>query len=702
MSSWLFGRNRSEEEGDEDDEYTDEGEDEYTSSGEEDEGPDGILEEDGDDVIIKESGPTSPGAPEAAIQTQEDPEKSNDPPKPTSTDNGDLPVVQQSADLVDEPTPDESDKPEKGDNGANQPEVEASGKENVPTANENPSEGVQEEESGISKGPTPVLELEPELSEDPVEDKDEMKEESKETSETQTNKNEEHQDQQGGDDTEEDSATEILNTSNTQVTNEESEQQKALEANDKTAGARQGESEDVEEATSTHEKRSLLVLAAEHDRVDILKAILSDDSEDRDTLLNSSIPPLHISITYGSTNAVQCLLRMGADPSVRPDVKKIKDEADAGVEAQLVDIPNMGRFDNLSAWELAFGKDNGEDSKEAATKKAGGWFSSGDARRKSSSIDIAPSKLEGIRHAFTAEALRCIGSDEAGRLKQLLDSGMPSTIDIGGKNLYDWCVEMGALHCEELLRPAEADRNGGAEAQNGNPGASPDKSAVLDRSTPGTESLSQLTNRIDELESLSKALSSCLDNLAEEVSVCHGLLLMGGGATALASHVRSLKALKQSKADELERYEEAWENSEDELAYWARECGEEGKEIQELMSTAIISSAEKVMNASLEGSPEDEQAQKQQLKAQAAALEHKVCSHSLGGRPARVHFSNSVLKSTPLWSSPKDSQAESFHHGSLGREYARSGRSGKKRSLGWDQTCANIEGRAARNRVRIE
>merc|ERR1712176_1004718 len=64
------------------------------------------------------------------------------------------------------------------------------------------------------------------------------------------------------------------------------------------------------------------------------------------------------------------------------------------------------------------------------------------------------------------------------------------------------------------------------------------------------ETIPQLKNRLDELDSLSMALSTCLDNLAEEVSVCHGLLLMGGGASALASHVRSLRALKAQKFSE--------------------------------------------------------------------------------------------------------------------------------------------------------
>jgi hypothetical protein len=53
--------------------------------------------------------------------------------------------------------------------------------------------------------------------------------------------------------------------------------------------------------------------------------------------------------------------------------------------------------------------------------------------------------------------LRCIGSDEVTRLEQsLINSGMPATIDIAGKDLYGWAVEMGALQCEELLRPTEA------------------------------------------------------------------------------------------------------------------------------------------------------------------------------------------------------------------------------------------------------
>jgi hypothetical protein len=96
----------------------------------------------------------------------------------------------------------------------------------------------------------------------------------------------------------------------------------------------------------------------------------------------------------------------------------------------------------------------------------------------------------------------------------------------------------------------------------------------LDRGGCGTEassSIPALTNRLDELNSLAKALSTCLDNLAKDVSVCAALLLVGCGAQALASHVRSLKAHKERKFDELERMRMAWENSEDELTYWVKQ-----------------------------------------------------------------------------------------------------------------------------------
>jgi hypothetical protein len=87
---------------------------------------------------------------------------------------------------------------------------------------------------------------------------------------------------------------------------------------------------------------------------------------------------------------------------------------------------------------------------------------------------------------------------------------------------------------------------------------------VLDH--PGEDQTNlHLINRLVELESLASALSTCLDNLAKEVSVCHGLLLMGGNASALASHVKSLKTLQDQKQGELLQAQMDWQWSEDEL-----------------------------------------------------------------------------------------------------------------------------------------
>lgn len=420
-------------------------------------------------------------------------------------------------------------------------------------------------------------------------------------------------------------------------------------------------SAETEAATTTAEKHALLVLAAEHDRVDILQAILSDESVDRTELLREGIPPLHIAVSYGSVNATNCLMRMGADPSIRPDIKAIR-EAQKQEGAPPIEVPHINRFDGVTAWELVFG-----DGTSVQEVKSTGWSLFGmqsssnldedlsesqggsqtrQRKRKIVPVNIAPSKREGIRHAFTAEALRCIGSDEVDRLRQLLDSGMPASIDIGGKNLYDWAVEMGALQCEELLRPTEAakfelemegeetanvdKRASGAPSQNASLNESDknlerQRSAVLDRTDPLNETPAQLANRLDELDSLARALSVSLDGLAEEASVCNGLLLMGGGASALASHVRSLKATKERKMDELERIGEAWENSEDELAYWAREGGKEGQQIA--TSMLVPQPFEKPTRRSSltpAKNQDEEVAQRRQFKAQIAASEQKV------------------------------------------------------------------------------
>jgi hypothetical protein len=58
-----------------------------------------------------------------------------------------------------------------------------------------------------------------------------------------------------------------------------------------------------------------------------------------------------------------------------------------------------------------------------------------------------------------------------------------------------------------------------------------------------------------------------------------------------------------------------------------KESGEAGREIAELMTPAIISSVEGDRPA-FDGSPEEEQGHRQQLKQEAALLENKVRSFS--------------------------------------------------------------------------
>jgi hypothetical protein len=122
------------------------------------------------------------------------------------------------------------------------------------------------------------------------------------------------------------------------------------------------ESDDEEEQvlTSFWEKQSLLMLAAEHDRVDILKSILTDEDEDKERLMNGGIPPLHLAITFGSVNTTQSLLRMGADPSVRPNVDEILEQKRDQPADSKVEIANIRRFHGVSAWELAFGNQSYE------------------------------------------------------------------------------------------------------------------------------------------------------------------------------------------------------------------------------------------------------------------------------------------------------------------------------------------------------
>jgi len=183
--------------------------------------------------------------------------------------------------------------------------------------------------------------------------------------------------------------------------------------------------------------------------------------------------------------------------------------------------------------------------------------------KKRSALNIAPSKLEGIKHAFTAEALRAIGSDEASRLQELLDSGLDSDmsgprLEVAGKDFLRWCIDMGAVNCEELLRArynvAETITENGKSQSNQELDVEANATSHCFLSVPGVitpVSLKSLHTRLEESESLCGALSSILDNVAEEVSVTQELLYYHGSNSALISQVRSLKSLRTRKDEEI-------------------------------------------------------------------------------------------------------------------------------------------------------
>ena len=411
-------------------------------------------------------------------------------------------------------------------------------------------------------------------------------------------------------------------------------------------------------ASSFWEKQSLLVLAAEHDRVDILKTLLNDENQDRDKLMNSGIPLIHIAIAYGSSNIAQSLLRMGADPSITPDINKVLKVRKSQPKDSKVDIPNIRRFDSVTAWELAFGNDLYDKQSMSTSTTKSKWSVFGESAAASSisvdktskrvvkPVDMAPSKREGIRHAFTAEALRSIGSDEVKRLKQLVDSGMPANIELGGKDLYEWAIEMGSPECEEILRPTKAakyeinddidsqsiklndnNKNGSVtkyEKKGENDCAEDnERSSSFIVHRPPNETIPQLKNRLDELESLANSLSVCLDNLAEEVSVCHGLLLFEGGVQTLALHVKSLRISKQQKSYELQNAQAELHDTEMELFDLMQSTGgicKENPSIAELNFAMIRDDGRD--NDPLKD--KETETNRLKMKAQIAASENKV------------------------------------------------------------------------------
>jgi hypothetical protein len=352
---------------------------------------------------------------------------------------------------------------------------------------------------------------------------------------------------------------------------------------------------------SLSERRTLLSLAAEHNRVDVIKELLSmtDSISDRQSLLQGTEgtefvpPPLHAAVAHGSIDAVACLLRMGADPSLRP----MYDESN-GEEG------NYKKYHRRSAWELAFGSwirmNEAESTKSkwfrfGSSKDNGGYVSKEGVRYKRiAGLNIPQAKLDGIHHAFTAEALRAIGSDEVDRLSQLIEAGMTPDIEVAGKTLKKWAGEMDAVASLALMMRGgfEEEEHDDEEEERDDTVQVTEGDDINADMTELDERLVGLSNKdiitlIHENESLIPALTCCRDDLAEETEMCQNILRdiqATGGKGGLTSHslldlVRSLKENRQDMEMSLAEWQRAWEEREDELDwFWEEAIGDELRE----------------------------------------------------------------------------------------------------------------------------
>jgi len=409
-------------------------------------------------------------------------------------------------------------------------------------------------------------------------------------------------------------------------------------------------------SSSLAETRNLLALAISHDRVDVLKNILEEqakiDEHIVQLLLNNTsgtsstsnnenvidaftfIPPLHIAVASSSIQATSCLLRMGANPAIRPMIpSQWEGPGWTNENGELLTCLGLGQcpwgaYHNVTAWEIAFGSASGSTSEddtrvEPEPEPVRGWFGMKSPSKKENAnakanvhaprVVLRQDQLEGIRIAFASEVLRAIGSDESGRLNELLQSGFGSGRDnkgkandndndnrvmIGDKDLRAWCDEMEAVKCTELLKgnvsnstetiseeitqPKELGAGAGAGAGSGGINTKATEETVVvstekvtdeiisdakeqvDPDTiqiPGTQydlaALETLQQNIAIHTTLIEALSTSIDVMAEEVSTTHGLILQKDHPTneLLLSQVRSLKEKRGEAEDEIGYWE---------------------------------------------------------------------------------------------------------------------------------------------------
>ena len=419
--------------------------------------------------------------------------------------------------------------------------------------------------------------------------------------------------------------------------------------------------EGEDEMPTVEDQRSLLSLGAEHDRVDVIKELLNDsplvesllagvqgdierEEDGGDESQQHHVvfvpPPLHAAVAHGSINAASCLLRMGADPSIRPVVpaqflshsyQPSPSRGGAGEDR------NYRKYHEMSAWELAFGAtieiidgedvDAVENELEMAVideQPKRGWFGFGASPKeeepttivekspcgkkrikRKSPVTIAPRKQEGIKHAFTAEALRAIGSDEVNRLSQLLNAGMDSHMEVAGKTLVEWAKEMDAHGCSNLLgaglvEEEEQEEVEQVEKQTKAPDDSEDvapepveeaapKQPVTQPEIPQEPafipeerlkgmSITDIQMLVQENTNLIPTLTSCLADLTAETSINSSILqdVTSGGRGGISSPafvdlVRALKDQRVQAEEASQSWQGAWEEREDELDFFWEE-----------------------------------------------------------------------------------------------------------------------------------
>ena len=437
------------------------------------------------------------------------------------------------------------------------------------------------------------------------------------------------------------------------------EQNSREEANE--ANGQHTNNQQEDETPSLSERRSLLSLAAEHNRVDVIKELMSMTASEADkrSLLQGVgghtqdtegafiPPPLHAAVAQGSVDAASCLLRMGADPSLRPLLPNnhTLQQSNGSNEDR-----NYKKYHGRSAWELAFGalvkiEDGHEsDEDEEVEKSSKGWFGFGGNKevvektdhvsnnhvsyKQISGLNIPAAKIDGIHHAFTAEALRAIGSDEVDRLSELLDGGMTPDIEVAGKTLKKWSGEMDAAGClalmmrSEPIEPIEISVDNRIVQNTTNKGNDhvANQSNLEGKNCEATELDEQLASLsrqdiitlIIENESLIPALTSCRDDLAEEIEMCRNVLrdiksTGGKGGLASRSLLDLVRSLKEDRVDleALEKqWQEAWEEREDELDwFWEEAISDEVRD--ELAQSEVLDSVVEPLRVGIKAIPAD-------------------------------------------------------------------------------------------------